>query len=501
MSILSLLGPCTTTSVSKACIRVAAIITLVHERDVDDGVITYSLLSSSERATVGLNSESLKVYYAGDEPLDTTMVITLAGVPKRRMGMKQIEYFSKQTKSFLERANADNDVVEILSVDIEAQSLQFESNEIDSSEKEIPKTRLLEEDTTSIDLTTVVTGKHRPPSPGLDFDTLIEDSINADTSSFKEELMRDATNEEGGSYFQYVEGVRVSQTRTLAPTPTAGPTSPNQILVYDGVDPYEIQGAGLGLVAIVLIVVVASIFAFACVFGTFIWKRRQIEQKRFKMEAEPEGDEEDPLFYDIFRSRNDCAKKAPSHSNPTIPNNKAAVCDDQSRRSDHTPDTGILSDQSTDNNLYRASYAQEVMVYEDDDDNDVDSFVVTSRPSLERRTSSSRRRSSQSSAISSGIVSSVISSESDDEFGEGSDNYESHLESTHHTSNHHSEYDHEAPIASRNSHARTGGYSASPEMRSRYNSHYEREESIASISTSSTLSTQGPIPGQSLSRR
>ncbi len=475
--------------------------TLVHEWDMDEGAIIYSLLASADKATAELNTDSLQVYYAGDEPLDTTMIITLAGVPKRRMGVKQIEFFSKQTKLFLERANADSDVVEILSVDIETQTLQFEPNEIDSGEKEIPRSRLLEEDTTSIDLTTVVTGKHRPPSPGLDFDTLIEDSINADTSSFKEELIKDATNEEGGSYFQYVEGVRASQTGTLAPTPTTGPTS--QLLVYEGVDPYDIQGTGLGLVAIVLIVIVASIFAFACVFGTFIWKRRQLEQKRFKMEEESlEGDEEDPLFYDIFRGKNNPAKKHPPPSNPSFPI-KVSTCDDQSRRSDRTPDTGFLSDQSTDNNVCRSSYAQEVMVYDDDDDNDVDSFVVASRPSLERRISSSRRRSSQSSAISSGIVSSVMSSESDDEYGEGVYNSASYhsgsnLENTHHTSNQH---DHHEPLSSRVPHDHNGGYSGSPEMRGRYNSHYEREESIASISTSSTLSTQGPIPGQSLSRQ
>ncbi len=287
-------------SSNKNCILIATNVTLTHDKDIDPGIITFGLLKNTEKLTEGLNGGNLDVYYAGDEPLDTKVVVTLNGVPKKRMGLAELQYFQEKTKGFLAE-QVDAGTVEILGVEVERQTLDID-DVLYASESKFNQ-RGLQEDTASIDLETVVTGKHRPPSPGLDFNILIEDSINAEDSDFKEELMDSAVGEAGSSYFEAVDDIRAL---VVTASPTVAPGS--DVLVYKGTisEGEEIQPNGLSIMAIIGVVIGAAILAFLVVFGAFIWYRRQKEKSQFEMESvdnEYDDDEESPLFHDIFKRK------------------------------------------------------------------------------------------------------------------------------------------------------------------------------------------------------
>ncbi len=311
---------------------------MTHDKDIDPGVVTFGLLKNSEKVTKGLNGGNLEVYYAGDEPLDTTVVVTLNGVPKKRMGLAELQYFQEKTKDFLTE-KVDSGTVEILGVEVERQTLDIDV-ELFASESKFNQRRLQDE-TASIDLTTVVTGKHRPPSPGLDFNILIEDSINAEDSDFKEELMDSAVGEAGASYFETIDDIRALVV-TAAPTLAPGP----DVLVYKGtISADNIEQNGMSIMAIIGVVIGAAIFAFLVVFGAFVWHRRQKEKSQFEMESvdnEYDDDEESPLFHDILKRK----KKKGSNQNL-----KRSLSRRRSTKSTINTSDLQLSDPSMHNNM------------------------------------------------------------------------------------------------------------------------------------------------------
>jgi len=293
---------CSEIDANMNCSLVATKLALTHNKEMDPGIVTFGLLKLTEKITEHLNSRALVVYYAGDEPLDTTLVVTLSGVPKKRMGLEELRYFREKTKKYLIES-VESGSVEILAVEVENQSLKYDV-EVYASESSV---RHLEDSTTtSIDLKTVVTGKHRPPSPGLDFDILIEDSVNSDTSTYKEELSLGAKDLEGGSYFESIEEIRAIMA-TIAPT--VAPQS--DVLVYEG-SGYgnELRSEGLGLISIVGMIIGVAIVTFGLVFGTFVWRKRQNEKKKFRIDLDDEdNDEGGALFHDIFKEQQNDSKK------------------------------------------------------------------------------------------------------------------------------------------------------------------------------------------------
>ena len=272
----------------------------------------------------------LEVYYAGDEPLDSRLVITLSGVPNKRMGLEEIKLFERTTKLYLKK-HAESGKVEVLAVEVQLQNLAAAGGSGNTS------LRKLVGDTSTIDITTVVTGKHRPPSPGLNFDDLIEDSVNSEDSTFKEELIQ-STTESGIEYFSSVEEIRALSVRTVSPT-----VSPGGALAYGE---FDVGEKGLGLVANIGIIVGAALFTFAVVFGAFLYRKRRQEQKRFKLNMEIDSDDEDdPLFVDIFKSKRSI--KEDSKVPPKSAFNKKADEEDDSavssdiRRSMNTASTHV----------------------------------------------------------------------------------------------------------------------------------------------------------------
>ena len=200
------------------------------------------------------------------------------------MGAEEIELFEHTTKLYL-KEHAESGKVEVLAVEVQLQNLAAAGGSL----------RKLVGDTSTIDITTIVTGKHRPPSPGLNFDDLIEDSVNSEDSTFKEELIQ-STTESGIEYFSSVEEIRALSVRTMSPTESPG----GGALAYGE---FDLGEKGLGLVANIGIIIGAALFTFAVVFGTFLYRKRRQEQKRFKLNMEVDSDDEDdPLFIDIFKS-------------------------------------------------------------------------------------------------------------------------------------------------------------------------------------------------------
>ena len=348
--------------------------TLSHEDRADPGSITYGLLQNTGRVTADLNMGPLDVYYSGDEPLGTKMVLTLSGVPNQKMGLNEVSFFERAAMKFL-KDNAQSDAVEILSVKVEQQDIDDDAL---TALKISGNGRLMAAVTDTIDITTAVTGKHRPPSPGLDFDVLIEDSFNADSSTFKEELSQSAT-ESGGDFFSNIEEVRATAAYLAPPT-----QPPTQELEYRKVD---VGAKGLGFVANIGIIIGAAVFTFALVFGAFIFKKRRQEKSKFKLSPVDfdDEDEDDPLFYDMFKSKRNVVppKSAFAHKHEVAQMQRLSAC--SSATEPETDNSGLSSQRIS---------TREVVVNVDNEDmagNRVQAVDKSKRPNTRIRDKSTNR--------------------------------------------------------------------------------------------------------------
>lgn len=257
-----------------------------HEDGADEDYIQYAVLQYADRLIKSLNLGELECFYAGDEPLETLLKISLSGVPDNLMGKDELALFEKTTKKYL-KENAQSEDAKILSVEVTQQkmrdSLSIESRRLDEG---------------SIDITTLITGKHRPPSPGLDFNDLVEESVNSDDSTFKNELIQ-STKDQGIEYFSTVEEINAIAMSTYEPTK---PPSDGGLAYGD----YNVNEQGLGLIANIVIVIAASIFTFGIVFGAFIYRKKRKEEKKYmnKYDYDVESDdEEDVLFVDMLKHK------------------------------------------------------------------------------------------------------------------------------------------------------------------------------------------------------
>jgi hypothetical protein len=268
-------------------------ITLSHEDGADHGMIEYGLLHNKDTIIESLNIGDIDVYYSGDEPLESQMIFSISGVPNKKMNRGEIEFFERSTKNYLsENANKEDDV-EILAVEVTGQTLAGGGVEIDQdlgateklliAKKKNGHDRLLADDTTDTEISTTITGMHRPPSPGLDFDVLVKDTINDEDSTFKDKLMEGI--ESGGDYFMSIEAIQSRAVSTQAPT--VGPTEQSQ----------KVEDKGLGVIANLAIIIAAAVLTFGLVLGAFILHKRREESKKFKLSDldEMDNDDEDTM--------------------------------------------------------------------------------------------------------------------------------------------------------------------------------------------------------------
>ena len=232
---------------------------------------------------------SLSVSYAGEKTLETSTVITLDGVPNYTMGVSEKRIFEMITMTHLNKLAAESGA-KVLTVEVRSQLL-----EDTSSTQSPPLERFLQATSSSLDVTTIVTGKHRPP-PELNFDKLIEDSINADTGVQFEDALAKGSLEEGGEYFKDIEEI-VAKPAPKQPTviPTMAPT---QIPSY-----LPLSSGGIGIGMSIFIVIGVALTTFGAVLGIFITRKRQREKSRQKSHNFFDHDDDDPLFFDVFSNK------------------------------------------------------------------------------------------------------------------------------------------------------------------------------------------------------
>ena len=206
----------------------------------------------------------------------------MEGVPNYAMGLSETNLFEMITKTHLNDLVTENDA-QILTVEVRSQFLDA------ASTKSSPLDRLLQATSSTLDVTTIITGKHRPP-PELNFDKLIEDSINADTVLFEDALAKGSL-EEGGEYFNDIEEI-VAKPAPKVINPTPAPTQ------LPG-----LSSGGIGIGMSILIVIGIALATFAVVLGIFVTRKRQREKSRQKSHNFFDHDEDDPLFFDVFSSK------------------------------------------------------------------------------------------------------------------------------------------------------------------------------------------------------
>lgn len=246
---------------------------------MDEGHVSYKVLQHVNTVVNNLNSGALHVEYTGEETLVTSMVITLDGVPNKEMSNDEVGLFQGVTRGFLKQK--EEGTVKVLSVQVQEQRLQNRRSLSESSGNFVIRAG---QESGQIEIKTKVSGKHLPPSPGLNFDQLVEDSINAEDSTFRDELKKGS--EEAG--FEYFEEVRKVYAKPVPIFPTQAP------LEYEPPKSNGISGP-----ISIAIIVIAALLTFGLVFGAFVYRKRQQDKKRYRKSIF-DDDEDDPLFFDVF---------------------------------------------------------------------------------------------------------------------------------------------------------------------------------------------------------
>ena len=270
-----------------SCDIIQSEVTLRYEGEMDDGQITYRLLDHIDTIVEDLNDGPLIVEYNGDKSIDTNMLITLAGVPGIAMSGNEVNYFQGVTKGFLKRKEVGT--LKILSVEVQDQ--QFQDT---TSESQLNGSGRSLQESATIEIQTKVAGKYRPPAPGLNFDELVEDSINAEDGGFKEELKSGGGFGEAEGFTSYFENVREVYAKPISLVPTKAPTVK--------VQPPPTKG-GISSAVSIAIVIGAALLTFSIVFGAFVLRKRRRDKQRFDKSIFDEDEEEDPLFFDSFENK------------------------------------------------------------------------------------------------------------------------------------------------------------------------------------------------------
>ncbi len=269
------------------------------DEGLDEGDLSHKILQHVNTVVNNLNSGALQVKYSGEEPLDTNMLITLAGVPNQVMSSDEVGYFQGITRGFLKQKEQGS--IKVLSVQVQGQNLKNNRHLMESPKDINEKSYLIRvgQESGVIDIKTKVAGKHQPPSPGIDFDQLVEDSINAEDGSYREELSK-GMQDNSGPGSSYFETVREVYAKPISLFPTKSPT-----LTY-----VEPKGTGMSSAISIAIIAFAALLTFGLVFGAFVYRKRLRDKSRFRKSIFDE-DEDDPLFFDVWDAKR-------SNNNTTI---------------------------------------------------------------------------------------------------------------------------------------------------------------------------------------
>jgi len=192
--------------------------------------LTFHLLRKSDDLTSNLGLGSFNTSYIGEITLETKQVITLTGVPSKSMGESETQYFEKVSKQYLFEVLKRQNSVDILTVEVTGQFLRIEESRALRNSG-----RLLQSTATSVEITTIVTGKHQPP-PEVDFPVLVSDALNEGNEDFIEKIKVPPPSESGTdeqaelSYFQHVKSALASSVPMSSPSPSPTVEETNSLI-------------------------------------------------------------------------------------------------------------------------------------------------------------------------------------------------------------------------------------------------------------------------------
>jgi hypothetical protein len=197
----SAVAECQALSTKKKCIPLLAEVAFRHSDKLQSGQITHAILNERAKITAKLNSDSIEVSYEGGLPVESTLILTLAGVPEGElMTLDQTSYFEEITRRFLVEQFLHEPNVGILGINVTDQAHD--------------RRRLRSGESSSLNLATTITGEYRPP-PFVDFDGVISDAIDANSDQLGQDLrthreMPEFLKSGGAEYFAAVTGVTAS---------------------------------------------------------------------------------------------------------------------------------------------------------------------------------------------------------------------------------------------------------------------------------------------------
>jgi hypothetical protein len=197
----SAVAECQALSTKKKCIPLLAEIAFRHSDKLQSGQVNHAILKERATITANLNSDSIAVSYAGGLPVESTLILTLAGVPEGQpMNLDQTAYFEEITRRFLVEQFSNMPTVNVLGVNVTDQAQDGR--------------RLRSGGSSSLNLATTITGEYRPP-PFVDFDGVVSDAIDGDGYQLGDDLrtrreMPEFLKSGGAEYFASVTGVTAS---------------------------------------------------------------------------------------------------------------------------------------------------------------------------------------------------------------------------------------------------------------------------------------------------
>jgi len=265
------------------CTKLETTMTFGHLSELVAGELHHHLLQKSEDVSNTIaNNESFSVKYVGDKALDTTTVLTLKGVESETMSQSAADHLREKIQIFLDDSISNN--IDILAVEIEVIPTSVQTNRLGA--------RALSDEAIEVQVKIVIYGKHRPP-PDINFDKIVEDSINKRNNELRQELVSCENKQhftslkcEGAKYFSKLEEVAASDfVESLPPTPSQ--------LLHN-------QSGGISMLQCIIIVIAAMLVGFGFVFGSRVIYKR-VSKKRVEEERKEEDNQISELFdeYDL----------------------------------------------------------------------------------------------------------------------------------------------------------------------------------------------------------
>jgi len=296
-------GKCVPSSNEVGCTLIDAQVQLSYFSSLDRGYVYYYMINYAELIRNNINDNDIKVNYIGDQAVETNLRFTLTGVPNKKMNQDESIYFEEVTKKFVDETVKKKSDIDVLFVQITKQNIATVASErhlgvrIEVRKKLEKVFRTLQEIVgetnlikSAIEIETIITGKYNPP-PQIDFDRLVEDSINADINTFTKHLKNSAHIANGNvgettpAYFEIVEKIDVKRITTM--TPTATPTALPTVLPHNKSNLNMNDSTSVVILAVSI--VGALLFVLIIIFSFIYFRHRNSNNSNNQVKLKPEN--------------------------------------------------------------------------------------------------------------------------------------------------------------------------------------------------------------------